>query len=44
MYFIIGQNAGQNVDFREVYDVAVARAVAELRILGLHDSVVVILH
>ncbi|XP_020090122.1 uncharacterized protein LOC109711480 [Ananas comosus] len=28
------ENAGQSVDFREVYDVAVARAVAELRILA----------
>lgn len=25
---------GQNLDFREVFDVAVARAVAEMRVLG----------
>lgn len=31
----IGQNVGQSPDFREGFDVAVARAVAELRILGL---------
>jgi len=31
---VIGQNLGQNVSFREKFDVAVARAVAEMRILG----------
>lgn len=31
----IGQNVGQSPDFREGFDVAMARAVAELRILGL---------
>lgn len=30
----IGQNLGQNLDFREGFDVAVARAVAEMRVLG----------
>lgn len=30
----MGQNLGQNIGFREVFDVAVARAVAEMRILG----------
>lgn len=30
----IGQNAGQNLDFRENFDIAVARAVAEMRVLG----------
>lgn len=34
MYLVIGQNLGQNLGFREVFDVAVARAVAEMRILG----------
>jgi 16S rRNA (guanine527-N7)-methyltransferase len=34
----IGQNVGQSPDFREGFDVAVARAVAELRILGLHSA------
>ncbi|XP_010255188.1 PREDICTED: uncharacterized protein LOC104595929 isoform X2 [Nelumbo nucifera] len=29
-----GQSVGQNLDFREMYDVAVARAVAEMRILA----------
>jgi 16S rRNA G527 N7-methylase RsmG len=28
------QDAGQDAKFREVYDVAVARAVAEMRVLG----------
>lgn len=32
----IGQNSGQNIEFREVFDVAVARAVAEMRILGIY--------
>lgn len=30
----IGQNVGQNLDFRENFDIAVARAVAEMRVLG----------
>lgn len=30
----IGQNLGQNLCYREKFDVAVARAVAEMRILG----------
>lgn len=30
----MGQNLGQNIGFREVFDVAVARAVAEMRILA----------
>lgn len=32
---VIGQNAGQCLDFRESFDVAVARAVAEMRVLGM---------
>jgi len=32
--FGIGQKLGQDVSFRESFDVAVARAVAEMRILG----------
>jgi 16S rRNA (guanine527-N7)-methyltransferase len=28
------EDAGQDAKFREVYDVAVARAVAEMRVLG----------
>lgn len=31
----VGQNVGQNLDFREHFDIAVARAVAEMRILGM---------
>lgn len=31
---VIGQNLGQSPCFREKYDVAVARAVAEMRVLG----------
>lgn len=31
---VIGQEVGQNLEFREVFDVTVARAVAEMRILG----------
>lgn len=31
---VIGQNLGQDLCFREKFDVAVARAVAEMRILG----------
>lgn len=31
--FVIGQDVGQNLEFREVFDVTVARAVAEMRIL-----------
>lgn len=30
----MGQELGRNIDFREIFDVAVARAVAEMRILG----------
>ncbi|KAF8399336.1 hypothetical protein HHK36_015201 [Tetracentron sinense] len=30
----LGQSVGQNLDFREMFDVAVARAVAEMRILA----------
>ena len=33
----MGQNLGQDVGFREVFDVAVARAVAEMRILGIYQ-------
>lgn len=36
--FVIGQNLGQDVCFREKYDVAVARAVAEMRILGRNEN------
>lgn len=36
--FIIGQDLGQNHCFREQFDVAVARAVAEMRILGNHKT------
>lgn len=32
--FGLGQKLGQDVSFRESFDVAVARAVAEMRILG----------
>jgi hypothetical protein len=39
-----GQSLGQNLCFREKFDVAVARAVAETRILGiilgLHDNLI----
>lgn len=31
---VIGQNLGQSTCFREKFDVAVARAVAEMRVLG----------
>lgn len=31
---VIGQNLGQDQRFREKFDVAVARAVAEMRVLG----------
>lgn len=34
VHFFIGQNFGQNPGFREIFDVAVARAVAEMRVLG----------
>lgn len=34
VHIFIGQNIGQNPGFREIFDVAVARAVAEMRILG----------
>jgi hypothetical protein len=34
----IGQNFGKKVSFREKFDVAVARAVAEMRILGNYNS------
>lgn len=30
----IGQSVGQCAEFRELFDVVVARAVAEMRILG----------
>lgn len=36
--FVIEQNLGQNVSFREQFDVAVARAVAEMRVLGNYDE------
>lgn len=36
VYVVIGQDVGQNLDFREVFDVAVARAVAEMRVLGTY--------
>ena len=36
---VIGQNLGQDSDFRETFDVAVARAVAEMRVLGNYDMV-----
>lgn len=39
--FVIGQNLGQDVCFREKYDVAVARAVAEMRILGRNENLFV---
>ncbi|RWW44518.1 hypothetical protein BHE74_00049714, partial [Ensete ventricosum] len=32
--FVVGQNVGQSIDYRELFDVAVARAVAEMRTLG----------
>lgn len=34
----IGQNLGQNLVFREKFDIAVARAVAEMRVLGKYYS------
>lgn len=36
---VIGQDMGQNVEFREVFDVTVARAVAEMRILGIYNFI-----
>lgn len=36
---VIGQNLGQDSDFREKFDVAVARAVAEMRVLGNYDMI-----
>ena len=33
---VIGQDVGQNIEFREVFDVSVARAVAEMRVLGMY--------
>lgn len=35
----LGQDVGQNLEFREVFDVAVARAVAEMRILGTYNFI-----
>jgi len=32
---VVGQKVGQCLEFRELFDVAVARAVAEMRILGI---------
>lgn len=32
----MAQNLGQNIDFREGFDIAVARAVAEMRVLGMY--------
>uniref|UniRef100_A0A0A9D3Z9 Methyltransferase gidB, putative n=1 Tax=Arundo donax TaxID=35708 RepID=A0A0A9D3Z9_ARUDO len=32
--WLIGQNVGQNLDYREAYDIAAARAVAELKVLA----------
>lgn len=40
--FAIGQNLGQDVCYREKYDVAVARAVAEMRILGGNETLFVL--
>lgn len=34
MCYFIGQNVGQGSEYRESFDVAVARAVAEMRTLG----------
>lgn len=43
--FVIAQNLGQDLCFREQFDVAVARAVAEMRILGnLENSISCFLH
>lgn len=36
---VIGQDVGQNIEFREVFDVSVARAVAEMRILGIYNFI-----
>lgn len=33
-FFHVQQSIGQSIEFREAFDVAVARAVAELRVLG----------
>lgn len=38
LILVIGQNLGRNVSFREKFDVAVARAVAEMRILGNYNN------
>lgn len=34
MHGFIGQNVGQSLDYREAYDIAAARAVAELKVLA----------
>ena len=36
---VIGQDVGQNIEFREVFDVTVARAVAEMRVLGMYHFI-----
>jgi hypothetical protein len=33
--WFVGQNVGQILDHRESYDMAAARAVAELKVLGM---------
>jgi len=33
LHGFIGQNVGQSLDYREAYDIAAARAVAELKVL-----------
>ena len=35
---VIGQNLGQSQLYREQFDVAIARAVAEMRVLGNHKT------
>lgn len=36
VHFTFGQDLGQSLQFRECFDVAVARAVAEMRVLGFY--------
>lgn len=39
VHIFVGQNFGQNSGFREIFDVAVARAVAEMRVLGKYNII-----
>lgn len=44
MVVCLEQNLGQNLNFRETFDIAVARAVAEMRVLGNCYTEIILLY